>query len=71
MKLPKGWIFIAKPIRKGIAIELEQKELILCGDCEYCRDRCCKHPHWDISKITYPKVEETDFCSYAEERVDG
>ena len=35
MKFPSGWLFIPKIINKGTAIEVEQKELILCKDCKY------------------------------------
>ena len=48
MKIPSGWIFRPKVDRKGIKIELEETELILCKDCQYwekqkdsLQGRCC------------------------------
>lgn len=48
MKLPSGWIAIPKLDRKGIKVELEMSELILCKDCEFweqeknsLQGRCC------------------------------
>ena len=35
MKLPNGWIAKPKLDRKGIKIEIEMSELILCKDCKY------------------------------------
>lgn len=60
MKLPKGWVFLARSVRKGIAIELEQRELILCGECEKYKphDKRCKY--WNHG------VKPDDFCSKAE-----
>lgn len=48
MKLPSGWIARPKSDRKGIKIELEMSELIVCKDCEFweqeknsLQGRCC------------------------------
>lgn len=35
MKLPSGWIGRPKLDRKGIKVEIEMSELILCKDCKY------------------------------------
>ena len=35
MKIPSGWIARPKLDRKGIKVELEMSELILCKDCKY------------------------------------
>jgi len=35
MKLPSGWIGRTKLDRKGIKVEVEMSELILCKDCKY------------------------------------
>lgn len=42
------------------------KELILCENCKYHREGFCTHPHWDLSKITYPATAPDDYCSFAE-----
>lgn len=62
MKLPKGWIFIAKPIRKGTAIEIEQRDLIFCGECKHWNEEthgCSRNPSVE------PWLDD-DFCSYGE-----
>ena len=48
MNLPSGWIFRPKVDRKGIKIEVEEAELILCKDCQFweqqkhsLQGRCC------------------------------
>jgi len=48
MNLPSGWIFRPKVDRKGLKIELEESELILCKDCQFweqqknsLQGRCC------------------------------
>lgn len=35
MKIPSGWIGRTKLDRKGIKVEVEMSELILCKDCKY------------------------------------
>lgn len=35
MKIPSGWIARPKLDRKGIKVELEMSELILCKDCRH------------------------------------
>lgn len=48
MKIPSGWIARPKLDRKGIKVEIEMSELILCKDCEFWKQeknslqgRCC------------------------------
>ena len=38
MKLPKGWVFIARAVKHGTGIEVEEKELITCCDCKHGDD---------------------------------
>ena len=45
MELPHGWLFIPKPINKGTAIEVEQKELIPCHECRFF-----ELDHWEKPK---------------------
>lgn len=35
MKLPSGWVCLPHVDRKGLKIEVDLKELILCKDCKY------------------------------------
>lgn len=63
-KLPSGWIFIPRAIKKGTAIEVEQKELVTCKDCKHHDGiRCFR---WNSTIIT----GFDDFCSNAERRTD-
>ena len=34
-KLPSGWVCLTHVDRKGLKIEIESKEIILCKDCKY------------------------------------
>lgn len=34
-KLPSGWIFRARVVNKGTEIQVDQEELITCGECVY------------------------------------
>lgn len=38
MKLPKGWVYIARAVNHGTAIEVEEKELITCRNCKHADD---------------------------------
>ena len=72
MKLPHGWLFIPKSINKGTAIEVEQKELILCHDCKHYEADitgnpwgvCC-HPDWVTDKVGH-MVDKDGWCYRAE-----
>ena len=61
MKAPDGRIYIYKP--KGLSIEVEERELILCKNCKYLDDdfECsmvlCRH--------------ELEVCSLGERKKDG
>lgn len=69
MKLPSGLIFVYRPCKKGTAIEVEQKELILCKDCRFFTDfhECTNpnYPLWD-GYIEYITVDPDGYCYRAE-----
>lgn len=64
MKLPDGVIFTYKPKRKGTAVELKERELIMCRNCK----------HYPFNSIeTYVHCEymgAEDYCSLAEKMND-
>lgn len=68
MKLPKGWIFIAKPIRKGTAIEIEQRDLILCGECKWSYTDERDGTLWCKVHMSHYRVNSDGFCFLGERR---
>ena len=46
-RMPDGWVFIPK--LKGISLEVEEKELVLCKHCKH-EEVCCRrrtdNPEW-------------------------
>lgn len=65
-KLPDGWVFIPKPV-KGITIDIEQRELVMCKNCKH-RDpedhKCdCGHDiQWQL-----PRADDW-FCADGKRR---
>ena len=45
------------------------RDKILCKDCVYFHESQCWHEHWEIEGYC-PSVEQNDYCSYGEPRVD-
>lgn len=66
-KLPDGYIFILKENRKKLSINMEQRELIMCRNCEEYKEwgdvMCCMR-----LGSYYGNVMPTDYCSYARKR---
>lgn len=63
-KLFDGLIFV--PHIKNVAtIEIEEKELIMCRNCEYWQDNNGGYPHPDCKWNTDETPDPDDFCSCA------
>ena len=45
--------------------------VVRCKDCKYITYYYCTCPHWDSDQYIYPEVDENDFCSYGERRIDN
>ena len=72
MKLPSGVIYLFSLNRKGTVVNIEERDLITCGDCKYrivdgdenWRYNCCYFDH--------AKFQDDDwFCADGERRTDG
>ena len=83
-KLPSGWLFIPRVINKGTAIEVEQKELVTCKDCEHRTDpqKCpmCYEEWYEIDEgdgymdsdyILYDNTEDNGYCHKGKLRGDA
>ena len=63
-KIPSGYVFLMKPRRKGLQIEVEQKELIMCKNCKWWSQQ---FPFDLCERNEVPfEAEEDDWCSRAE-----
>lgn len=68
-KLPDGMVFTYALDRKGVALGIQQKELVMCRNCKYWwspeatahQTPGCK---WRGDEVPSP----TDFCSYGKKR---
>lgn len=58
MKAPDGLIFIYKP--KGLSIEVEERELILCKNCKHMDD------DFGCSKVLCR--QDVEFCGLGERK---
>lgn len=53
-----------------MAIEALQTNLVRCKDCKHYRAEygSCTAEHWDLSRVTFPHVDQNDYCSYGEKK---
>lgn len=45
MSIPSGWIFRTKVGYKGINLEIEEEELVLCKDCRHFKCGTANFPN--------------------------
>ena len=53
-----------------MAIEALQTDFVRCNECKHYRAEygSCTAEHWDLSRVTFPHVDQNDYCSYGEKK---
>ena len=66
-KIPDGWLVITHVDRKGIKIDMEMKELVMCKNCKHRdpEDRKCDCGGMPWNTQAFP-VPDDWFCPYGE-----
>lgn len=66
-KIPDGWLAITHVDRKGIKIDMEMKELVMCKNCKHRdpEDRKCDCGGMPWNTQAFP-VPDDWFCPYGE-----
>ena len=57
-------------LNSPISIQAEMVAVVRCKECKYYREETgsCTAEHWDLSRVTFPHVEQNDYCSYGENK---
>lgn len=53
-----------------MAIEALQTAAVRRNECKHYRAEygSCTAEHWDLSRVTFPHVDQNDYCSYWENK---